>query len=340
MKTKLIFPTMIFFVLLFTVTALSYNDTDGHWAGGAIDSWSEKGLINGKENGCFCPDDTITRAESAAVLSRLLKLEATADLSVFSDVDKVSWYYEAISHCVAAGILNGDNGKMNPNAPVTREMFFTMISRALNIIPERELKHKFSDISQISDWSKKHIASLVNQGYVNGVSATELAPKSYITRASAVTLIDRIVKNYGLEVLQTQKSGVSLVLSDCKVDKDFSGTVIIYASDTKVSLAGAKGAFIIIKALNVTVTEVPAGSFVTVDENSENVTVNTQTLKKDSINYVSNKEVIYMTTAKNKFKEEYQEPEIEIVEFEDDDIIQTSTKDEDKDQGEWDELYK
>ena len=64
----------------------------------------------------------MTRAQAAAIFARLLKLDAKADISKYTDVDSDAWYAEYIAMCVAAGIMNGvgDNA-MDPNGTLTRD---------------------------------------------------------------------------------------------------------------------------------------------------------------------------------------------------------------------------
>ena len=75
----------------------------GHWGQGAIERWSDYGVLEGA-NGLFNPDNNMTRAELAAVISRLLGLQEVAE-NTFSDVDENAWYAEDILKCAAAGII-------------------------------------------------------------------------------------------------------------------------------------------------------------------------------------------------------------------------------------------
>ena len=328
----------VFLILLFTCGCVyAYDDTGGHWAETAIEKWSHSGLINGKGDGKFDPDGNMTRAEAAAVFSRLLKLEEKADISMFSDVEGDSWYYDVISKCVAAGILNGDSGQMKPNTPMTREMFCTMLARALNIIPEGKINKSFSDVDTVSSWAKNGMYAMVNQGWIKGVTETELAPGVSITRASVVTLIDRIISAYGADVLESPSGGVCLALSDCSVEEGFSGTVIVAAPNVKISFKGAKDCMITVNASGVEIKDAPTNSFVTLSNKAVGTVINGNVYRANCIFYVNNKEVIYMTTAENTLLEEYEKPVLDVVEFGKDDIIQTSNNDDD--QLEWDDLY-
>ena len=71
---------------------VEFTDTAGHWAIGAIERWSELGIIIGESDGRFRPDDPVTRAEMAIILQRVLRYktvseERFADLTVDSIVE-------------------------------------------------------------------------------------------------------------------------------------------------------------------------------------------------------------------------------------------------------------
>jgi hypothetical protein len=51
-----------------SAASVSFSDTAGHWAEGAIGTWSGYGVIQG-DNGKFRPDDPITRGEMAVILT-------------------------------------------------------------------------------------------------------------------------------------------------------------------------------------------------------------------------------------------------------------------------------
>ena len=102
----------------------------------AITMLSDLGIIQGKTDGKYHPEETITRAEACALIARLL----TGDPNVsnfggaqnFTDVVKGSWQDSAIGYCVANGITVGvGNGKFEPNRAINDQEFLTMMVRAL-----------------------------------------------------------------------------------------------------------------------------------------------------------------------------------------------------------------
>ena len=113
--------------------AAEYSDTEGHWAESSIERWSNYGVVEGMD-GLFLPDGDLTRAQMAAILTRLLNLPAATDAG-FSDVDANEWYAAYINSCAKAGIMLGSNGQARPNDSISRQESMVMIARALGIQP-------------------------------------------------------------------------------------------------------------------------------------------------------------------------------------------------------------
>lgn len=256
-----------------------YTDTAGHWAESHIDHWSDYGVIQGY-NGEFNPDGSMTRAETAQIFANLLKLSGKADLSGYADVDPDAWYVNAIAACVDAGIMGGYNDEiMDPNGPISREMFFVMFARAMGISEEPAMNKDFNDGDCISDWASGYMNALVNAGYVGGVSDDTLAPEEEITRGSVVALLDKSVAGYantdGAE-LAVEGNGIVLVVAD-NVTVTGSGKVTVIVADegAQVSLKGFSGKTeVLVQADNVVLTDVPENTEVTVPENVAGTSAN------------------------------------------------------------------
>ncbi len=194
-------------------TERRYNDTENHWAENAIGRWSDYGIIEGNGDS-FDPDNSITRAQMATILSKALGLTETAE-NPFSDVSKDSWYEPYILRCFAAGIMLGDNGKANPDKEITRQEAITMFCRAFGIEGE-EIKElsAFKDKDAVSDWALPSVSALINRGIVSGVTSNMISPATDMSRASLVTILDRAIVQYinnGGEYELTSKDGIILV---------------------------------------------------------------------------------------------------------------------------------
>lgn len=220
----------------------SYTDTHGHWAESSIQRWSDYDIVQGN-NGEFSPDAPLTRAQMAAILSRLLTLPEAGSAG-FTDVAENAWYAGGIDRCFAAGILQGSDGKAMPDAPITREQAVTMLCRALNIeaVKNADLSD-YADGSMVSGYAVGYLAAMIQNGMVKGTDDITLSPTASITRASVVTILDRAIAVYA------NKDGETIDAP--KVD-----------------------GLILIAAKNVTVKNAPKGTSILVCKNASGATVN------------------------------------------------------------------
>ena len=260
-------------------SAADFTDTTGHWAESAIDRWSEAGVVNGVSDSAFNPSGELTRAQAAQIFANLLKLEGKGDISAFTDVAADAWYANAISACVAQGIMDGVSAtSMNPNGQVTREMFFVMFARALGIPQETKLNQEFADSASISSWAQGYVYALINNGYVNGTSATTVSPKANINRASVMSLLDQTISYYVVEdgTVAAVEDGVILVLAkNVTITGNADATIVVAAEGAKVSLKGYTGdGEVIVIADSVTLTSGPAGTKVSVNDGVTGTKVN------------------------------------------------------------------
>ena len=141
------------------------------------------------------PQNGITRAEVATIFFRLLTDETrnanSTKSNSYSDVAAGAWYNHAVSTLSAMGIVKGDSdGKFNPNAPITRAEFAAIAARFDD--KANSTTADFSDI--VSHWAKNEISAASNNGWINGYPDGTFRPDNKITRAEAMTLVNRVLK--------------------------------------------------------------------------------------------------------------------------------------------------
>ena len=104
----------------------------GHPAEIPVLTLNALGLINGYPDGTFKPDNTITRAEFAAIVARAFKLEDKPVTTEFTDVPSTHWATGNIGAAYAAGIINGyGDGTFGPEDPIKEEQAVKMVVAAL-----------------------------------------------------------------------------------------------------------------------------------------------------------------------------------------------------------------
>lgn len=148
-------------------------------------------LMNGYPDGTFCPDQSITRAETATLLRRAADMYGyyISD-DVFSDIDM--WAEQSIKELAAAGVITGyPDNTFRPYDNVTRAEFVTMLMR---LIGEEGGTTEFADAN--GHWAEKYIAKASEYGYINGYLDGTFRPDADITRAEAFKII---VSVFGFE---------------------------------------------------------------------------------------------------------------------------------------------
>ena len=150
--------------------------------------------IAGYEDGTVRPDGNITRAEVATIFFRLMTDEyretCWSTSSGFTDVTAASWYNNAISTTANAGWVSGyPDGTFRPDAYITRAEFATIAARFLSDVYSGT--SMFTDIS--GHWAEDYINRAAAAGWINGYADGTFRPNAYITRAEAVTLINRML---------------------------------------------------------------------------------------------------------------------------------------------------
>lgn len=140
------------------------------------------------------PQNNITRAEVATIFFRMLTDESRAKFwsteNVYSDVNTGDWFNNAVSTATAAGIVNGyDTGDFKPNNAITRAEFAAIASRFTSV--EYNGDGEFNDVA--GHWAEDAINKAAATGWINGYDDGSFKPDRYITRAEAMTLINRIL---------------------------------------------------------------------------------------------------------------------------------------------------
>lgn len=150
--------------------------------------------VVGYKDGNVKPQGNITRAETAAIFFRLLKEEVRSEnLSKhndFADVTEDSWYNTAVSTMAGMNILKGRTANsFVPQAPITRAEFAAICARFDS--GKAEENNSFTDIS--GHWAEKEIERAATLGWVSGYTDGSFHPDAPITRAEAMTLINRVL---------------------------------------------------------------------------------------------------------------------------------------------------
>ncbi|MGM9552188.1 MAG: S-layer homology domain-containing protein [Clostridia bacterium] len=147
----------------------------------AVNLLSNLGIIKGDENGNFRPTDTVTRAEAATMIVRVLGLADDVEQgeTMFTDVAADNWASGYVNVAVANGIVNGmGDGTFAPNGEVTYGQIVKMIVCALGYEPVALANGGWNGGGYILAGSKA--------GFTKGVSGTADAAASRATVAQLI----------------------------------------------------------------------------------------------------------------------------------------------------------
>ena len=150
--------------------------------------------IVGDADGRVHPERNITRAEVASIFFRLLKddvrSENLTDQNTFTDVSADAWYNVAVSTMSDMDIVFGRTDyQFDPDAYITRAEFAAIAARFDSGSYSGD--DLFTDIE--GHWAADQINRAAEKGWITGYPDGTFGPNRYITRAEAVTMINRVL---------------------------------------------------------------------------------------------------------------------------------------------------
>ena len=147
------------------------------------------------------PDKTVhgewnlTRAETAAIFYRLHAGAFPApkrqmSSTTFRDVPQNAWYYKELEMCYNLELANGTDGnRFAPDSPITRAEFAAFAARFAQL--ENSGKALFNDVTP-DHWAYQAVNAAAEAGWIKGYPDGSFKPDDFITRAEAVSLINRM----------------------------------------------------------------------------------------------------------------------------------------------------
>ena len=225
----------------FAASPEDFTDFPTDWSAAGLRSAVQNGLLNGS-NGQINSSGLLIRAQMAAIVNRAFAARKTADLSVYSDANTSAWYYNDLELAVAMRTFQGANGKLNPEAPITREEAFVVLARAFALEGgDTSVLNNYTDGASVSAWARSSVAALIENGYVNGANG-KLNPKTSITRAEFAKVISEMASTYvdADDSLSAAVDG-SVIVRENSVSlsgKTINGDLIIADGVSRIDLTG------------------------------------------------------------------------------------------------------
>jgi hypothetical protein len=209
---KITFATTHFSKFLISEWINPFNDiAKGEWFYKAARYAYSNALITGVTDTTFAPQSTLTRAMLATILYRNtvgggVHTAPPSSETPFTDVVSNQWYTDAIAWASSNGLITGvGDNKFDPNDPITREQFATLLYRYTQwtsagdgrpraVAPTDANLSAYTDADTISDWAQEAMAWAVSTGLITGRTETTLAPEIPANRAEAAMLLQRCLE--------------------------------------------------------------------------------------------------------------------------------------------------
>ena len=213
------------------------SDIAGHWAESVITQWQNKGLIQGYEDGTFKPGNTITRAEFVTLMNNAKGFWSEGSIN-FSDVKNGSWFYSAVARAVAAGYVKGySDGSFKPGNTITRAEAAVMIANAARLSANEAGAYRFTDVGSIPAWARGSVGAVVAAGYMTGYPDGSFYANASISRAEAVSSLNRMLGGTAYQPTQP----TTPTTSDDVVIEDKGTTLKNQTVDGNVTIAKSVG---------------------------------------------------------------------------------------------------
>lgn len=167
----------------------------------AIEALATRGVINGKGDGRFDPDASMTRAEFATIVVRGLGLIPEAK-DQFTDVKRTNWAATFVGTAYTYGIVKGTSDTtFNPNGTITRQEAATMVARAAKLcgmdtdmttMEVRDVLAQFGDYTQSQDWARMSLGFCYSEGILDQ-SDRNINPEIAILRCEIAEMLFRML---------------------------------------------------------------------------------------------------------------------------------------------------
>ncbi len=174
------------------------DDIKGHWAEQPLLYAVGLGILQGDEQGRLEPNRRAKRAEAMTLLWRAYGSEQAAATDTFSDVAADAWYQPAVAWAEANGLVNGIDGKFEPNDKLSREQAVAILYRLYCAETGEKpalagaALSQFADAKRVAPWAADAFAWAAETGVITGNDKGKLEPKRAVTRAELASFLVKL----------------------------------------------------------------------------------------------------------------------------------------------------
>lgn len=169
-----------------------FADMANHWAKEAVMSLKNKGIVSGVGDNLFAPDNKLTRAEFAKIISESFFADFDKAEVSYSDVSSGDWFAPYVYKLASLGVINGrGDGTFAPDEPITRQDAAVIMYRTSKLagVSLEAVREQAGFVDEITDYAKEAVDTLYRAQLINGMSASCFDAFSHVTRAQAAQLV-------------------------------------------------------------------------------------------------------------------------------------------------------
>jgi hypothetical protein len=167
----------------------------------AIRLLASQGIVGGISPAYFAPHQNISRAQIAAMYTRLLGIYDTNADGGFDDVRRSDWFFGAAGTARRQGLMSGTSAThFSPNMNIPKDQLIAISARVLRTRmryrdpanPLALLQAEFNDYAYLADWSKTDIALATRENLIIPRADGSFAPRTTMTRGEAAIVLYRL----------------------------------------------------------------------------------------------------------------------------------------------------
>lgn len=226
MRKKRGISFLVALALLFSAVSVTATEVEdfpdvpqSHWAYEHITRLVRRGVINGKPDGTFAPEEEVTREQFAKLMALRFYLPISREETVpYADVDPDSWAAPYITACRAYLNASRDYATaqmlFRPEDPATREEVTAALMRVMEVTVDKTdttyALAKFSDADTINPVALPYVSVATQMGLVTGYPDGTFGPQRPVSRSEAAALLERAMALLAPE----EDSGVAATIGD------------------------------------------------------------------------------------------------------------------------------
>ncbi|PPS45430.1 DUF1565 domain-containing protein [Chroococcidiopsis sp. TS-821] len=178
----------------------AFSDVQGLWAQPYIAALASREIIAGFPDGTFKPNEPVTRAQFAAIVSKAFTPTPQREAQDFNDVSRNFWGYQAIQTAYRGGFVAGyPGGAFQPQQQIPRVQVLVSLANGLNLRADNpNVLSTYADASQIPSYATDAVAAATQrQLVVNYPTPNQLNPNRPATRAEVAAFVYQALVNSG-----------------------------------------------------------------------------------------------------------------------------------------------